>query len=181
MGLQGAVVRHKARLVVKGCSQRQGVDYEEVFALVARFEAVRLVIAWAANQGWEVYHLDVKSAFLNGNLSEEVFVMQPPGFVQAGKEEEVYKLKKALYGVHQAPRAWNQRLDASLVSLGFQRCPSDPTIYCRADKNGSRLILRVYVYDMLITGSIVLEIQKFKKQMEKLFKMSDLGGSALLP
>jgi hypothetical protein len=115
------------------------------------------------------------TAFLNGNLSEEVFVMQPTGFVQAGKEEKVYKLKKALYGLHQAPRAWNQKLDASLVSLGFQRCPSDPAIYCRAEKNRSRLILGVYIDDLLITGSNVLEIQKFKKQMEKLFKMCDLG------
>jgi hypothetical protein len=95
--------------------------------------------------------------------------------VQASREEKVYKLKKALYSLHQTPRGWNQKIDASLVSLGFQRCPSDPAIYCRGEKNGSRLILRVYVDDLLITGSSVLEIQKFKKQMEKLFKMSDLG------
>jgi hypothetical protein len=115
----GVVVRHKARLVVKGYSQRQGVDYEEVFAPVARLEAVRLLIALAAHQSWEVHHLDIKSAFLNGELNEEVYVAQPPSFVRAGNEGKVLRLKKVLHGLHQAPRAWNQKLDTSLVSLGF--------------------------------------------------------------
>jgi hypothetical protein len=98
-------VKHKARLVVKGYSQQQGVDYEEVFAPVARLEAVRLLLALVANQGWEVHHMDVKSAFLNGNLMEEVYVSQPLGFVMTGREDKVLKLRKALYGLHQAPRA----------------------------------------------------------------------------
>jgi hypothetical protein len=100
-----SVVKHKARLVVKGYSQQQGVDYEEVFAPVARLEAVRLLLALVANQGWEVHHMDVKSAFLNGNLMEEVYVSQPLGFVMTGREDKVLKLRNALYGLHQAPRA----------------------------------------------------------------------------
>jgi hypothetical protein len=137
----GTVVRHKARLVVKSYAQRKGVDYEEVFAPVARFEAVRIVLALAAHQKWEVHHMNVKSAFLNGDLTEEVFVMQPPGFVKAGREGQVVRLKKAIYGLHQTPRAWNKKLDESLTSLGFLKCPSNPAIYCRGGKSGDRLVL----------------------------------------
>jgi hypothetical protein len=90
----GAVVRYKARLVVKGYAQRQGVDYDEVFAPVARMEAVRLLLALAAQNGWEVHHMDVKTAFLNGELQEEVFVDQPPGFAKEGEEHKVLKLTK---------------------------------------------------------------------------------------
>jgi hypothetical protein len=90
-----------------------------VFAPVARLETVRLLIAVAAQQGWEIHHSDVKSAFLNGELEEEVYVVQTPGFEQKGKEEKVFKLRKTLYGLRQAPRAWNTKLDSSLISLGF--------------------------------------------------------------
>ena len=101
----GAVTKFKARLVVKGYSQRQGIDYDEVFAPVARLDTVRLLIALAAHEGWEVHHMDVKSAFLNGDLNEEVYVEQPLGFVKRGNEHKVLRLKKALYGLYQAPRA----------------------------------------------------------------------------
>ena len=101
----GNIVRHKARLVAKGYVQRAGVDYDEVFAPVARMESVRLMLAVAAHQGWEVHHMDVKSAFLNGDLQEEVYVSQPAGFIIQGAEHKVLKLKKALYGLRQAPRA----------------------------------------------------------------------------
>jgi hypothetical protein len=94
----GAVTHHKAHLVVKGYAQRQGVDYDEVFAPLARMEAVRLLVALAAHEGWFIHHMDVKSAFLNGDLSEEVFVHQPPDFELPGEERKVFKLHKALYG-----------------------------------------------------------------------------------
>ncbi|KAK2630796.1 hypothetical protein QOZ80_UnG0725510 [Eleusine coracana subsp. coracana] len=171
---KGAVVRHKARLVVKGYAQRRGIDYDEVFALVARMEVVRLLIALAAHEGWEVHHMDVKSAFLNGDLEEEFYVQQPPGLEQAGQEHKVYKLHKALYGLHQAPRAWNQKQDASLITLGFVKCPSDHAIYCRGS-GVERLIVGVYVDDLVITGTCGSIIREFKKQMADLFKMSDLG------
>ena len=118
------MVRHKVWLVVKGYAQRHGIDYDEVFAPVARMEAVRLLLTLAAHEGWEVHHMDVKTAFLNGDLQEEVFVEQAPGFAQKGQEHKVLKLHKALYGLHQAPRAWNQKLDEKLKELGFTRCPS---------------------------------------------------------
>jgi hypothetical protein len=170
----GAVVKHKARLVVKGYAQRKGIDYDEVFAPVARLDTVRLLIALAADKGWEMHHLDVKSAFLNGDLQEEVYVQQPEGFVKTGSEPQVLKLKKALYGLHQAPRAWNAKLDVTLTSLGFVRSPSEPAIYIRRS-DSSQLIVGVYVDDLVITGPHKGEICKFKKEMAAEFKMSDLG------
>src|SRR5438132_3655898 len=112
-------MRHKARLVAKGYVQRQGVDFDEVFVLVARLESVRLLLAMAAQEGWIIHHMDVKSAFLNGELSEEVYVAQPPGFIEEGAEDKVLRLDKALYGLRQAPRAWNIKLDQSLGELDF--------------------------------------------------------------
>ncbi|KAF0912085.1 hypothetical protein E2562_012984, partial [Oryza meyeriana var. granulata] len=113
---RGAIVKHKARLVAKGYVQKAGIDFEEVFAPVARMESVRLLLAVAAHAGWGVHHMDVKSAFLNGELAEEVYVQQPPGFGVNGQEHKVYRLRKALYGLRQAPRAWNAKLDDSLMS-----------------------------------------------------------------
>jgi hypothetical protein len=170
----GAVVRHKARLVAKGYAQRQGIDYDEVFAPVARLEAVRLLLALAAQEGWQVHHMDVKTAFFNGDLQEEVYVQQAPGFAQPGQEHKVYRLNKALYGLHQAPRAWNQKLDEKMGVLGFTRCPSEHAIYCRGE-GAERLVVVVYVDDLVITGTSRSNIQTFKAEMTKAFKMSDLG------
>lgn len=110
----GAVCKHKARLMVKGYAQRQGIDYDELFAPVARLDSVHLLIALAAHKRWELDHMDVKYAFLNGDLQEEFYVEQPAGFVITNKEHKVLKLRKALYGLHQAPRAWNAKLDNTL-------------------------------------------------------------------
>ena len=118
----GTISKYKARLVAKGYVQRHGVDYDEVFALVARIETIRLIIALAESHGWEIHHLDVKTTFLNGELKEEVYVHQPEGFVIAGEERKVYKLKKALYGLRQAPKAWNIKLNKILRELCFHRC-----------------------------------------------------------
>ena len=98
------VVKYKARLVAKGNVQREGLDFDDVFAPVARLDSVRLLVAVAVHQGWQLHHLDVKSAFLNGELQEEVYVGQPPGFAQEGEEHKVFRLPKALYGLRQAPR-----------------------------------------------------------------------------
>ena len=104
---KGEIERYKARLVAKGYKQRQGIDYEEVFAHVARMETIRLLISLAAQNHWQIHQLDVKSAFLNGYLEEEVYIEQPEGYVTQGQEDKVLKLNKALYGLKQAPRAWN--------------------------------------------------------------------------
>lgn len=110
----GSIAKHKARLVARGFLQMTGIDYSEVYAPVARMETIRLVIAIASSKGWPLFQMNVKSAFLNGPLQEEVYVLQPPGFQIQGEEEKVYKLNKALYGLKQAPRAWNKRIDAFL-------------------------------------------------------------------
>jgi hypothetical protein len=116
----------------------------------------------------------VKSAFLNGDLHEELFVEQPAGFVKPGSEHLVLHLHKALYGLNQAPWAWNEKLDQTLMSLGFLRCPSEPAIYTRR-RNGSRLIIGVYVDDLVVAGELKKVIESFKSEMGKAFNMSDLG------
>jgi hypothetical protein len=171
----GSIIRHKARLVAKGYVQRQGIDFDEIFVPVARMESVRIVLAVAAHHGWQVHHMDVKSAFLNGDLAEGVYVAQPSGFVKKGKESMVLKLHKALYGLRQAPRAWNSMLDASLCRLGFSRCNTEHDLYTRAG-TAARLIVGVYVDDLLVVGESVEEIGRFKEEMKQTFQMSDLGS-----
>ena len=170
----GNIIKHKARLVAKGYAQREGVDFEEVFAPVARIETVRLLIAIAAQRGWQIHHMDVKSAFLNGDLVEEVYVQQPPGFVVEGGSGKVLKLRKALYGLRQAPRAWNSRLDSELIKLGFERNPLEHAVYRRSHSDGY-LLVGVYVDDLIITGPNRANIDAFKQEMMNSFSMSDLG------
>jgi len=131
-----------------------------------------MLLALVAAQGWEVHHMDVKSAFLNGDLEEEVYVQQPAGYVVASAEHKVYRLRKALYGLRQAPRAWNAKLDSTLLSLGFQRSSVEHGVYTRG-AGSTRLVVGVYVDDLVITGGI--GVDKFKAEMKKAFKMSDLG------
>jgi hypothetical protein len=170
----GNIVKHKARLVAKGYIQRQGIDFDKVFALVARLESVRLLLAHATGKGWTVHHMDVKSAFLNGELQEEVYVQQPPGFEVEGQRHKVLRLVKALYGLRQALRAWYAKLDSSLIALGFHRSTSEHVVYFRgAGKH--RLIVGVYVDDLIITGGDHKELEQFKEQMKATFQMSDLG------
>uniref|UniRef100_A0ACD5U8P7 Uncharacterized protein n=1 Tax=Avena sativa TaxID=4498 RepID=A0ACD5U8P7_AVESA len=170
----GLIVKHKARLAAKGYVQRPGIDFDEVFAPVARLDSVRLLLAVAAQFKWQVHHMDVKTAFLNGELGEEVYVSQPPGFVDGRNSSKVMRLHKALYGLRQAPRAWNTKLDAVLRSLGFARSASEHAVYTRGDGN-SRLLLGVYVDDLIVTGACDAAISEFKQQMCDRFKMSDLG------
>nr|AAG60200.1 putative gag-pol polyprotein [Oryza sativa Japonica Group] len=170
----GAIVKHKARLVARGFVQQEGIDYDDAFAPVARMESVRLLLALAAQEGWGVHHMDVKSAFLNGDLKEEVYVHQPPGFVIPGKEGKVLRLHKALYGLRQAPRAWNAKLDSTLKGMGFEQSPHEAAIYRRGN-GGNALLVGVYVDDLVITGTKDAEVAAFKEEMKATFQMSDLG------
>jgi hypothetical protein len=170
----GEVVKHKARLVAKGYVQKQGIDFEEAFAPIARLDTVRLLLGFAANKGWKVHHLDIKSAFLHGELEEEVYVSQPEGYTVKGKEQLVLKLSKALYGLRQAPRAWNVGLDKSLRNLNFRRCLSEQAFYTRGTGEDA-IIIGVYVDDLIVTGGNPKEIDAFKKQMMTEFEMTDLG------
>jgi hypothetical protein len=110
----GSIAKHRARLMARGFLQRQGIDFTEVYAPVARMETIRLVVAITSSYGWTLFHMDVKSAFLNGPLQEEVYVLQPPGFEIEPNKNMVYKLEKALYGLKQDPRVWNRRIDEFL-------------------------------------------------------------------
>ncbi|KAG7533498.1 Zinc finger CCHC-type [Arabidopsis thaliana x Arabidopsis arenosa] len=170
----GSINKHKARLVAKGYVQQYGVDFEEVFAPVARLETIRLLIDLAASHGWEIHHLDVKTAFLHGELKETVFVSQPEGFEKKGYEEKVYKLNKALYGLRQAPRAWNNKLNHILCELKFKKCSKEPSVY-RKEVKEHLLIIAVYVDDLFVTGTSLEIIKEFKKEMSSNFEMSDLG------
>nr|GFC28110.1 retrovirus-related Pol polyprotein from transposon TNT 1-94 [Tanacetum cinerariifolium] len=126
---ENTVIRNKSRLEAKGYAQKEGVDFEESFAPVARLEAVRLFIAYAAHKSFTIYHMDVKTAFLYGPLKEEVYVNQPYGFVDPYHPNKVYRLKKALYGLKQAPRAWYDKLTKFLLSKGFTKGSIDPTLF----------------------------------------------------
>ena len=167
----GSISKYK---VAKGYVQKHGVDYDEVFAPVARIETIRLIIALAASNGWEIHHLDVETAFLHGELKKKVFVVQSEGFIVSGQEHKVYKLKRALYGLRQAPRAWNIKLNQILKGLGFERCSKEPSLY-RKEENDDILVVVVYVDDLLITESSLELIQDFKEEMTTKFEMSDLG------
>ena len=171
----GSIFKHKARLVVKGYSQLPGVDFGETFSHVARHETVRFLVALAAQYKWKIFHLDVKSAFLNGVLEEDIYVEQPEGFTVAREEDKVYKLKRALYGLKQAPRAWYSRLDSHLLSQGFNRSLNEPTLYFKRQFDGMWIVISVYVDYLMITGENLLAVQEVKNEMLKDFEMSDLG------
>ena len=141
---------------------------------MARLDTVRIILAIAANRGWQVHHLDVKSAFLNGEVEEEVYVAQPEGFTVKNKEHLVRKLSKALYELRQAPRAWNMRLDRSLKQLGLVKCAQEQAVYTRGTGRAG-VIVGVYVDDLIVTGEDLGAIAAFKRQMMSEFEMSDLG------
>ena len=167
--------KYKARLVAKGYAQEYGVDYAEVFAPVARLDTIRVVVALAAQKEWTIHQLDVKSAFLHGEVDEEVFVEQPPGYVQRGKEQQVYKLRKALYGLKQAPRAWYSRIEAYFSKEGFVKCPYEHTLFIKVGGGGKILIVCLYVDDLIYTGNDECMFIKFKESMMNEFEMTDLG------
>jgi hypothetical protein len=170
----GAIVKHKAHLMARNFVQREGIDFNDTFAPVARMESVRLLFALAAQEGWRVHHMDVKSAFLNDDLKEEVYVHQPPGFAISGKEGKVLRLRKALYGLRQALMAWNAKLDSTLKGMGFGQSPHEAAIY-RWGNGGNALLVGVYVDDLVITGTKDTEVAAFKEEMKATFQMSDLG------
>ncbi|GJS30150.1 putative ribonuclease H-like domain-containing protein, partial [Tanacetum coccineum] len=171
---RGIMIKNKARLVAQGYTQEEGIDYDEVFAPVARIEAIRLFLAYASFKDFVVYQMDVKSAFLYGKIEEEVYVCQPPGFEDPDFPDKVYKVEKALYGLHQAPRAWYETLSTYLLDNRFQRGKIDKTLFIRRDK-GDILLVQVYVDDIIFGSTKKSLCTEFEKMMHKKFQMSSMG------
>nr|GFC58460.1 copia protein [Tanacetum cinerariifolium] len=167
------MIRNKARLVAQGHTQEEGIDYDKVFAPVARIEVIRLFLAYASFKDFMVYQMDVKSVFLYEKIKEEVYVCQPE-FKDTDFPDKVYKVKKALYGLHQAPRAWYETLLTYLLENGFYRGKIDKTLFIRRHK-GDILLVQVDVDD-IVFGSTKKELCiAFKKMMHEKFQMSSMG------
>ncbi|GJY46609.1 putative ribonuclease H-like domain-containing protein, partial [Tanacetum coccineum] len=171
---RGVVVRNKARLVAQGHRQEEGIDYDEVFAPVARIEAIRIFLAFASYMGFIVYQMDVKSAFLYGKIDEEVYVSQPPGFLDPKYPQKVYKVVKALYGLHQAPRAWYATLSTFLLKNGYRRGTIDKTLFIKKDKHDI-ILVQVYVDDIIFGSTKKSWCDEFEALMKSRFQMSSMG------
>ncbi|GJY66287.1 putative ribonuclease H-like domain-containing protein [Tanacetum coccineum] len=171
---RGVVVRNKARLVAQGHRQEEGIDYDEVFAPVARLEAIRIFLAFASYMGFIVYQMDVKSAFLYGKIDEEVYVSQPPGFLDPKYPHKVYKVVKALYGLHQAPRAWYATLSTFLLKNGYRRGTIDKTLFLKKDKHDI-ILVQVYVDDIIFGSTKKSWCDEFEALMKSRFQMLSMG------
>nr|GEW83507.1 hypothetical protein [Tanacetum cinerariifolium] len=171
---RGIVIRNKARLIAQGHTQEEGINYEEVFAPVARIEAIRLFLAYASFMLFMVYQMDVKSAFLYGTIEEEVYVCQPPGFEDPDHPDKVYKVVKVLYGLHQAPRAWYETLANYLLENSFQRGKIDQTLFIKKQK-GDNLLVQIYVDDIIFGTTNKDLCKSFEKLMKDKFHMSSMG------
>nr|GEV67722.1 hypothetical protein [Tanacetum cinerariifolium] len=175
---RGIVVRNKARLVTQGHTQEEGIDYEEVFAPVARIEAIRLFLAYASFMGFMVYQMDVKSAFLYGTIEEEVYVCQPSGFKDPNHPDKVYKVVKVLYGLHQAPRAWYETLANYLLENGFHRGKIVQTLFIKKQK-GDILLVQIYIDDIIFGATNKDLCKSFEKLIKDKFQMSSMGELTL--
>ncbi|GJT32843.1 retrovirus-related pol polyprotein from transposon TNT 1-94 [Tanacetum coccineum] len=170
----GVVSRNKARLVAQGYNQQEGIDYDETYAPVARLESIRILLAYACALDFKLFQMDVKSAFLNGFINEEVYVAQPPGFIDFEKPDHVYKLKKALYGLKQAPKAWYDRLKAFLIKHEYKMGMVDNTLFTKK-KSSNLIIVQIYVDDIIFGLTCQDMCDEFAKIMHDEFEMSMMG------
>ncbi|GJT76378.1 retrovirus-related pol polyprotein from transposon TNT 1-94 [Tanacetum coccineum] len=170
----GVVSRNKARLVAQGYNQQEGIDYDETYAPVARLESIRILLAYACALDFKLFQMDVKSAFLNGFINEEVYVAQPPGFIDFEKPDHVYKLKKALYGLKQAPKAWYDRLKAFLIKHEYKMGMVDNTLFTKK-KSSNLIIVQIYVDDIIFGSTCQDMCDEFAKIMHDEFEMSMMG------
>ncbi|KPJ11482.1 Retrovirus-related Pol polyprotein from transposon TNT 1-94 [Papilio machaon] len=175
LGSEGELLHYKARLVAKGFTQEYGIDYKETYSPVVRYSTIRTLIALAVNLDLYIDHMDVKTAFLNGDLRETVYMVQPDGYKVKGKENYVFKLNKAIYGLKQASKAWYDKIDSALTDLQFRKTLSEPCVYIRSDAPDNLIILALYVDDILIFSKDSLAKTKLKEELMKKFEMKDLG------
>ncbi|GJW72537.1 retrotransposon protein, putative, ty1-copia subclass [Tanacetum coccineum] len=177
--MDGAVHTYKAHLVAKGYTQTPGIDYEETFSPVADIRAIRILIAIAAFYDYEIWQIDVKTAFLNGYLSEEVYMEQPEGFVNLKYPNRVCKLKRSIYGLKQASRQWNKRFDDEIKKFGFTQNHDEPCVYLKASGSNVTFLI-LYVDDILIMGNNIPMLQDVKSYIGRCFAMKDLGEAAYI-
>lgn len=170
---EGQIDRFKGRLVAQGYSQKYGIDYDETFSPAARFSSIRTILAFAVEMGMQIHQMNVVTAFLNGELKEAIYMQQPPGYTQPGKEELVCKLRNSLYGLKQSPHRWNEKLCEHLKSISFKERTADPCVFIHQRKDLQ--IIAVYVDDLILLAKTSEEMQQLKKDLSRRFKMKDLG------
>jgi len=172
--LDVTIDKHKAILIAKGYAQLEAINYEETFAPIAKMETIRTIFTLATQNKWSIYQMDVKLAFFNGYVEEEIYVSQPQGFEVNEKEHKVCRLKKALYRLKQAPKTWYSRIDRYFQEKGFEKNPSDPNLYVKVI-GPSILLFTLYVDDLIYTRNNTQLLQGFNVNMCSTFEMTNLG------
>ena len=174
VNLDGSIVRLKARFVTKGYAHTYGVDYSDTFSPIAKMTYVRLFISLATTYNWDLHQLDMKNVFLHGDLQEEVYMEQPPGFVAQGEIGRVCRLRKSLYGLKQSPRAWFSKFSQAVEKFGMQKSKSDPSVFYKNSSSGIILLVE-YVDDIVIIRSDSKGISYLKSILQSQFHTMDLG------
>ena len=170
----GKVETFKARLVAKGYTHKDGIDYEETFLPVAMLKSIQILLVAAASLDYEIWHMDVKTTFLNDSLEEDIYMQQPEGFIARGQEHMACKLKRSIYGLKQATRTWNIRFDQAITLYGFEKRPDEPYVYKRIQ--GTKVVFLVlYIDDILLIGNDIEVLSSVKGWLQKKFNMKDLG------
>jgi len=170
---------HKARLVAKGFRQVQGIDYDKTFLPVAILKSIWIILAIVAYFDYEIWQMNVKTTFLNGNLEEDVYMIQPKGFVDSNNARKICKLKKSIYGLKQASRSWNIPFDEVVKGFGFRQNEEEPCVY--KNESGSVVVfLILYVDDILLIGNYIPMLQSVKTSLNNSFSMKDLGEAAYI-
>jgi len=172
----GSIQRYKSRLVAQGYTQVEGVDYNEVYSPVARFSAIRSLLAVANANDYEIHQMDVATAFLNGTLDYEIYMEQPIGFVDPDRPDWICKLKKSIYGLKQSARCWNTTLDEYLTKEGYKKSEAEDCIYTKFEPHGKLIILAVYVDDVIPISNCTRLLAQEKYKLKSKFKMVDNGN-----